>query len=104
MGDPKGKVKRVEIELDAIGRGTVLVDGTDLAGLTRKATIITEAGKLTTVVLTISTRNGVKFKGEADVSAIFECPHCGLKNPYELELVSDTENNSLETKWTQYEN
>lgn len=101
MSEPKGKVKSVEIDLDAIGRGTVRVNGVDLAGLTRGTTIISEAGKLTSLVLTINAIHGVKFNGEADVSAIFECPQCGLKNPYELELVNGGENRPLEPKWTQ---
>lgn len=68
-----GKVK-VQLKIDSIGLGSVIVDGHDLSNCVRGVDVYTEAGKLLSIDLHLA---GVEL--EADVEALFE--NIGVTRP-----------------------
>ena len=70
----------VDIELNATGLGTVLVDGKPMTGV-RATRITTEAGQISRVELEFI--GDVHFRGEAEVDVKTVCPMCSQKLPEE---------------------
>ena len=60
-------MKRVEIDLNAVGLGAITLDGHDVSTGVRGVTFRSEVGNLTEVTLDMVVRQGARASGEAQV-------------------------------------
>ncbi len=79
------ETKPIEIELDACGRGKILIDGQEIKHV-RSITLQTEATQLTRVNLEILALDGIKYRGPAAVEMKHVCPMCNSALSPEAEL------------------
>jgi hypothetical protein len=62
---------KLELDLNAIGRGTVKLNGQDVGDVVKGVTFHSEAGLLTEVILTLSAV-AVEFRGDAQMRRILD--------------------------------